>query len=141
MSRLKRDRGTVTIWVLGLCVGLMFLGGFGLDLWRAFTERRVLAGMADGAVVAGATAIDGVVWRATGDLELDVDAADARARAYLNAHASWNPSITETISVVPGGIEVILETEVEFTLLRILIDTEDQFDVSVNAFATPIASP
>lgn len=137
----RDDRGTVAIWVLGLCVGLIFLGGLSLDVWRAFTERRVLAGMADGAVVAGATAIDEGAWRAGGILQLNPIAAADRADGYLTSHPSWDATITPTVTAGPAGIEVILEKEVEFTLLRILIDTEDRFDVSVNAFAAPVANP
>ena len=141
MSRLRDESGTVVVWVLGLSVALMFLGGLSLDVWRAFTERRVLAGMADGAAVAGASAIDEQDWRTTGVIQLDGDLALARTAAYLSNHPSWDVTITETINVGPGGIEVILEKEVEFSLLRILIDADDHFDVSVTAFASPAASP
>ena len=34
--------GTITLWVLGLCISLMFLGGLSLDLWRAVADRRQL---------------------------------------------------------------------------------------------------
>ena len=141
MRRLRDESGTVVVWILGLSIGLMFLGGLSLDVWRAFTERRVLAGMADGAVVAGATAIDEDAWRTTGVIQLDGNLAADRADGYLSDHPAWDPTIVETINAGPGGIEVILEKEVEFTLLRILIDSEDRFDVSVNAFAAPVASP
>ena len=141
MSRLRGDRGTVAVWVLGLCVGLIFLGGLSLDVWRAFTERRVLAGMADAAAVAGATAIDEAAWRQSGTAELDEPLASDRALGYLLAHPSWDGAITQTITTGPAGIEVVLAKEVEFTLLRVLIDSDDQFDVSVTAFAAPVASP
>lgn len=119
MTRIREDSGTIVIWILGLCVGLLFLGGFSLDVWRAFTERRVLAGMADGAVVAGATAIDESVWRSTGVIQLDGAMALDRADVYLTSHPSWDSEIAQTITVGPAGIEVVLETDVEFTLLRI----------------------
>src|SRR6266540_1415895 len=38
-----RERGQVTVWMLGLAVMLLFLGGLSLDLWRAFTQRQNLA--------------------------------------------------------------------------------------------------
>lgn len=141
MTRLRDDRGTVAVWVLGLCVGLIFLGGLSLDVWRAFTERRVLAGMADAAAVAGATAIDETAWRLSGTAELDEPLAFERALGYLVAHPSWDASITQSITTGPAGIEVVLGTEVEFTLLRVLIDSGQQFDVSVTAYAVPVATP
>ena len=46
------ERGTITLWVLGLCISLMFLGGLSLDLWRAVADRRELSSMADTAATA-----------------------------------------------------------------------------------------
>src|SRR5438128_12171130 len=34
------EHGTTTLWVLGLCISLLFLGGLSLDLWRAVADRR-----------------------------------------------------------------------------------------------------
>src|ERR1700716_167274 len=44
-----RESGTITLWMLGLCLMLFLLGGISLDLWRAFSERRSLAATADAA--------------------------------------------------------------------------------------------
>ncbi|MGH9030897.1 MAG: pilus assembly protein TadG-related protein, partial [Acidimicrobiia bacterium] len=48
----------MTVWMLGLCLMLLLLGGISLDLWRAFSERRALASAADAAAIAGASALD-----------------------------------------------------------------------------------
>ena len=37
------EYGTITLWILGLCLMLFLLGGISLDLWRSFSERRALA--------------------------------------------------------------------------------------------------
>lgn len=129
------------MWVLGLCVAVLFLGGLSVDMWRAFTERRILAGMADGAVVAGATAVDVAEWRNNGVVRLAPDEAAARAGSFLLNHPEWNVSITETIVPTPADISVTLEREVDFTLLRILLVGEDPFTVSVRANAIPALSP
>jgi hypothetical protein len=34
----RRESGTITLWMLGLCLMLFLLGGISLDLWRAFSE-------------------------------------------------------------------------------------------------------
>jgi hypothetical protein len=136
-----KDRGSVTIWVLGLCVALLFLGGLSIDLWRGFTERRQLAGMADGAVVAGATALDVDTWRSSGVAQLDAGLAGDRASAYLLAHPEWDAAITPTITSAAAGIQVVLEQEVEFTLLRVLLPDEEPFTVRVTANAIPALSP
>ena len=54
----SRERGTITLWLLGLCVMLFALGGISVDLWRSFSTRRALASGADAAALAGASAID-----------------------------------------------------------------------------------
>ena len=41
------DRGSITLWTLGLTVMVLFLGGISLDLWRAFEVRQDLAAMAE----------------------------------------------------------------------------------------------
>ena len=51
---MKTERGTVTLWVLGLCVSIMFRGGLGVDLWRGVAVRRELSAVADAAASAGA---------------------------------------------------------------------------------------
>jgi Flp pilus assembly protein TadG len=59
----RRESGTITLWMLGLCLMLFLLGGISLDLWRAFSERRSLAATADAAAVAGASALDEAAYR------------------------------------------------------------------------------
>jgi hypothetical protein len=46
------DRGSVTIWVLGLAMLLLVFGGLALDYWRALALQRELAAVADSAAVA-----------------------------------------------------------------------------------------
>jgi hypothetical protein len=140
-SRMTGERGAVTVWILGLSIILLFLGGFSVDLWRAFTERRVLAGMADGAVVVGATAINTDVWRATGVVELEPTEAQARMNAYLLGHPEWDPAMSATINPAPDGVLVRLEQDVDFTLLRVLLPGEEPFRVGVTASAEPVLRP
>ena len=135
------DRGSVTIWILGLCIGLLFLGGLSIDLWRAFSERRLLAGMADGATVAAATAIDEEQFRANGIIQLDPAAAGERALQYLANHPEWDPDVDALVDPTPGLVTVILEREVQFSLLRVLLPDEDPFTVTVRASATPTPNP
>lgn len=135
------ERGSVTIWILGLCIGLLFLGGLSVDLWRAFTERRVLAGMADGAAVAAASALDENSFRASGDILLDPPAASDRAMAYLVGHPEWSSDVSAAIDPLPSSVTVELQRTVEFTLVRVLLPTEEPFTVTVRATATPAAAP
>ena len=89
---LRRDQhGMITLWILGLTVSVMFLGGIGVDLWRAIAVRREVSVMADAAASAGANGLDESALR--GDaLELDERrvrqlVADQLAE-YPSAHAS-----------------------------------------------------
>ncbi len=70
MRRQRDERGTVTLWVLGLCICVLFLAGLSLDLWRAVAVRRELSAMADAAATAGANGLDEPALRA-GTLRLD----------------------------------------------------------------------
>jgi len=142
MRRLRRgERGSVTIWILGLCVGLLFLGGLSIDLWRAFTERRLLAGMADGAAVAAATALDLEEFRDNAVILLDPAQANDRAFQYLVSHPEWGPDVDATVNATPGSVTVVLEREVEFTLLRVLLPNEEPFTVTVRSLANPTPNP
>ena len=79
----RRESGTITLWLLGLCLMLFLLGGISLDLWRAFSERRSLAATADAAAVAGASALDEAAYRNSGAVRLVPVDAQRRARASL----------------------------------------------------------
>ncbi len=135
MSR-RAESGTITLWLLGLCLVLFALGGISLDLWRAFSERRALAATADAAALAGASAVDEARYRASGELLLDPALAETRARAHI-AHQLDRAALravsvhadTEAVTVVVHGI-------VGFTLLGVLAPKGD-FAVQVTATAIP----
>jgi Flp pilus assembly protein TadG len=134
-SRSIDERGTVTLWVLGLCVSLLFLGGLGLDLWRAVAERRQLSAMADSAATAAANGVDVDALRA-GTVRLD----PVRARAIAIATLDRDPH-TAGLDAVDIGIEgnrvtVVLRDHVDFSLLGIFLGGQ-HVDVQVRAVAAP----
>lgn len=114
------DRGAVTIWLIGLLLLLVPLGGLGYDLWRAVSERNAVAGIADAAALAGAHAIDSAHARATGEHRLDPDQARQRAYASLTAHTDTIDDATITVADDATSITVYAEREVPLTLLRIV---------------------
>ena len=81
------ERGAVTIWGIGLVLVLFGVAGLAIDTWRVFAERQALAGLADSASIAGATAVDIPEFRSTGTVQLDPGLAEGRARAYLDDQA------------------------------------------------------
>jgi hypothetical protein len=131
------ERGAVTIWAMGLVLVLFGFAGVAVDTWRVFAERQALAGLADSASVAGATAVDVDLFRSTGEVALNEPAAQARALAYLNAYApDLDDDIVATIAFPAGGIEVTLDREVELTIIGVFL-SDGTVPMSVAAYSIP----
>ena len=131
----RHDSGMVTLWLLGLCVLLLTLGGMSLDLWRAFSERRALMNAADAAALAGASAIDEARYRATGELVLVPGAAMDRARASLAAQGDVRSLRVVDVGADADHVEVEVRGDVGFSLLRLV--EPGSFEVRVHAAAVP----
>ncbi len=130
-----RERGTVTLWVLGLCIGLMFLAGCSLDLWRAVAARRELSAMADAAATAGANGLDESAAR-NGTVVLDPGRARALARDAL-ASGKPPPSLDSAdVDATSDRVVVTLHGHVGFSLLGIFMGG-GQFHIEVHASAAP----
>mgnify|MGYP000194451570 CR=1 FL=1 len=112
------ERGTATLWVLGLCVSVMFLGGLALDLWRGVAVRRELSATADAAATAGANGLDPAALR-RGTTDLDASRAEALALDVLRR--SERSLTAVEVGVVEGRVVVTLEDEVPFSLLGIFV--------------------
>ncbi|MGH9189976.1 MAG: pilus assembly protein TadG-related protein [Acidimicrobiales bacterium] len=132
----KDERGSVTLWVLGLAVMMLFIGGISLDLWRAFAERRSLAGMVDAAAVAGASGIDTAYFRQTSQLRLEPALAEQLANESLRSQPDTRSLIAAQVSATPSDVSVGAVGEVEFTLLRVFM-SDEPFTVRVGATARP----
>jgi Flp pilus assembly protein TadG len=127
------ERGTITLWVLGLCISLLFLGGLSLDLWRAVADRRQLSSMADTAATAAANGVDLEALRA-GVLRLDPVRARAIALASLESDAHALDAFD--VEVVGNRVTVSLRDHVDFSLLGVFMGGQ-RFDVQVHASAEP----
>jgi hypothetical protein len=136
----RAEEGTITLFALGLCIAVLFLGGLSLDLWRAFSERRELAGIVDGAALAAASAIDEQAFRRHGVVMIDPATAEGVACDYLRAHADPFPGCAG-IRVDASNVEVRATREVPLTLLRILAPTEPPLVIDVAGRAQPHRSP
>ncbi len=133
--RARGGSGTVTLWLLGLCLMLFALGGISLDLWRGFSARRSLADAADAAALAGASAIDEAQYRASGAVVLVPALAESRARADLAGQLDRAALRSVSVRADDEAVTVVVHGEVGFTLLGIL--QPGAFDVRVTATATP----
>jgi Flp pilus assembly protein TadG len=139
-ARTRRDeRGTVTLWVLGLCVALLFLGGLGVDLWRAIAVRREVSAMADAAATAGANGLNESALRG-GRLVLD----DARVRRLVAAELQEYPAAARldgaAVTTSDVRVTVVLRERVDFSLLGIFMPG-DRFVVQASATAEPREVP
>ncbi len=133
--RSRGSGGTVTLWLLGVCLVLFALGGVSLDLWRAFSERRSLAATADAAALAGASAIDEAAYRSSGTVVLLPALAEARARAQIARQLDRASLRGVSVHADGEAVTVVVDGEVGFTLLGIL--QRGDFSVRVTATAIP----
>lgn len=132
------EEGSITIWMLGLAVSVLFLGGIAVDLWRVAAERRELAGVVDGAAIGAASAIDEAAFRTSGEVRLDVGDARRVACDYLRAHGGLPCS---GIAATHQGVRVEADRTVELTLLRILAPGADPVRLRVSASVEPRPAP
>ena len=130
----------MTLWLLGLAVLLLPLGGLGLDLSRAFSERRALAAAADVAALAAAGALDEVRYRRDGTVALDPALAAARARESLDAQLDRAALDTVSVRADERSVTVTVEGSVDLTLLR-LVRGGEPFRVRVSSRASPHLRP
>jgi hypothetical protein len=128
--------GTVTLWLLGVCLLVFALGGVSLDLWRGFSTRRALGAAADSAALAGASGIDEDLYRRTGEVELDPSVAEARAREDI-AHQLDRASLRAfEVHADRDDVMVVVKGELPFTLLGV-VQPDGALAVQVTALATP----
>jgi Flp pilus assembly protein TadG len=133
--RRRGSAGTVTLWLLGVCLVLFALGGISLDLWRAFSERRSLAATADAAALAGASAIDETAYRTSGVVVLVPALAESRARAHVARQLDRAALRAVSVHADATAVTVVVHGDVGFTLLGVL--EPGAFAVRVTATATP----
>jgi hypothetical protein len=129
------ERGTVTLFVLGLCVALLFLGGLSLDLWRAIAVRRDLSALADSSATAGANGLDERALR-TGSLRLDPERARAFAYEALVSTGRVPSLDGARIDINGNTVAVTLRDHVDFSLLGLFLGGR-HFDIEVHARAEP----
>lgn len=132
----RRESGTVTLWLLGVCLLLFALGGISVDLWRGFSSRRSLANAADAAALAGASAIDEEAYRQWGVVQLDPALAESRARAHVVRQLDTGALRGVEVHADRAAVTVAVRGELAFTLLAVL-DPDGALPVRVSATATP----
>lgn len=135
------DGGFTVLWVLGLCVIVLFIGGISLDSWRGISERRALSAAAHAAASAGANGIDEDLYRQTGDLRLDPDRAEAIAYDNLARQLDTRSLTGVDVVASPERITVTIAGTVDLTLLRLLAPDGEPLTITVTADANPRLLP
>jgi len=137
----RSDRGSVTIWMLGLSVLLLLFGGLAIDFWRALAVQRELAAVADSAAVAAASGIDEEHYRATGEVILDSTRAQVLGTASMTAQ-DLDPVSFEVATTVDGlSVNVVVVDVVELGLLGLFVDQTEPLTVRAEATASPRLLP
>ncbi|MEX1134136.1 MAG: pilus assembly protein TadG-related protein [Acidimicrobiia bacterium] len=138
---MRSDRGSVTIWMLGLSVLLLLFGGLAIDFWRALALQRELAAVADSAAVAAASGIDEEHYRATGEVILDAARAQVLGTASMTAQ-DLDPVSFEVATTVDGlSVNVVVVDVVELGLLGLFVDQTEPLTVRAEATASPRLLP
>lgn len=133
------DRGSVTIWVLGLSMLLLLFGGLALDYWRALALQRELAAVADSAAIAAASGVDEEHYRETGEVILQ----PTRSRGLAETAVEWQgvDLIDLAVDVEPTSVSVTVTGEVELGLLGVFVDQSEPLTVRGSATAVPVLLP
>lgn len=134
-TRIRCDRGSVTVWTLGMVLIVMFVGALSFDLWSSFSTRRQYAGAADQAAQAGANALDESLFRSTGDRKLNPQLAETLAAENL---AAQNLDGVTDVVIDANADQLVVELTgaVDVGLLRIF-GGGDPLVVHVRAVGQP----
>ncbi len=133
------EPGSVSLWVLYWSFSILFIAGFGLDLWRGVSVRRSLLEQAEAAAGGDQTVGKAPRSRITGEVVVDPARADLLARQNLAAQgeAALVDTALITIDGATQRVTVELSAPVEFTLIKIFLSSEAPLEVDVSATAAP----
>ncbi|MBA2438482.1 MAG: hypothetical protein H0V52_09065 [Acidimicrobiia bacterium] len=138
---MSSEGGSITLWLLGLVLMILALGGLAVDLWRGFSERRALAAVADSAAIVGAGALDSAAFRDTGEVRLDPAAAESLAARSVRQQPDTAAMTGFSATADADQVTVVVQGAVDLTLLRLLAPDRGPLRISVRATVTPRGSP
>ncbi|MEN0128126.1 MAG: pilus assembly protein TadG-related protein [Brevundimonas sp.] len=127
----QEERGSVSVFVIGLAVALLVLAGLVVDGGRAVNARAAAYDDAEQAARAGANEIDVLRLRNTGQVVIDADAATRAVDAFLAARDY--PAGSAVTVVGAREVRVKLDGDVNTSLLTLI--NIDSFHVTATATA------
>lgn len=113
----RDDRGSASVMVALLLLGLAATSGLVADGGRVLAERRSLQNLADSAAAAGAMQLDVSAYRLPG-ARVSLDAAEARRQA--EARLAGAPGISGAVAATRDAVRVRVERRVEPAFLGLI---------------------
>ncbi len=140
MKQSDRERGSVTLWVLGLTILLLAFGGLALDFWRALAVQREVAAVADAGVAAAASGIDELHYRSTGEIRLSEDRAVSLGAASVDSQGADLTSYV--FSVAPDGsrVDVVVIAEIDSGFVAFFAE-DGRLEIRASSSAEPWLIP
>jgi len=138
---LKSERGSVTLWTLGLSLLLLLFGGLAVDFWRALALQRELAAIADSASVAAASGIDEERYRATGEVVIDADRAAGIGSSYVASQDVALDDLIVTTARDGSSVSVLVVDRLDLGLIGVFVDQTAPLTVTAEATAVPVLVP
>lgn len=135
------DRGSISLWILGLSILLMLFGGLMIDFWRGLALQRELSAVADSAAIAAASGIDEEAYRTDGILVLDLGRVRTLAAESIAFQEVELSGSSVALSADAAMVSVEVEGLVELGLLGVFIPDDRPLVVRATASATPALIP
>jgi Flp pilus assembly protein TadG len=115
----ERDAGTVTVFIVGFMLALLFVAALVFDGGQVLNARRRAANVAESAARAGAQALDAHAARASSDAPIDVTGAEVAGKSFLRT-AGYDGTVS-----VQGSAVVVEVTIAQRTFLLGLAGVAD----------------
>ena len=140
-SPLRSERGSITLWMLGLSLLLLLFGGLAVDFWRALALQRELAAIADSASVAAASGIDEERYRATGEVLIDADRAAGIGSSYVASQDVALDDVVFTTALDGLSVSVLVVDHLDLGPIGVFVDQTAPLTVTAEATAVPVLVP
>ena len=129
------------MWMLGLSLVLLLLGGTVIDFWRALALQRELAAIADSASVAAAAGIDEELYRLTGEVLIEPARAAGLGSAYVASQDVDLLELSVSSALDGSSVTVLVVDELELGLMGVFVGETEPITVTAEATAVPVLVP
>lgn len=136
-AQARRERGSASIFVIGMSVVLLVCAGLVVDGGLAINARMRIADDAEQAARVGADSIDVDTLRDGGAIVIDQDQARRRAAGYLTDRG-YGPGEFE-VGFDADSVVVQVHDHTDTTLLKLVNITS--FPINAEARAVPLTEP